>query len=389
MLLEGFVKNDNRVEKEARSLAKAGHEVHVLCYGKEGEEKVEQWKGIYIHRMFVSSFFIKKLSVLALVFPYYFMKWKSEAKKIVKAESFNAIHVHDLPLAKLGYSLSKKHSLKLVCDQHEFYSNWIKHTGHYNTFIGRIVGFFSNWYKYEKKYLGKADLIISVEEPLRKEYVNVHGFKDEKLICVPNTPDKDIFSYDNILDDVIAKYENNFAGIYVGVVDVLRGVDTIIKAMPKIVKRIPDFKFIIVGRIAKGCNVLELAKDLGVSEYIDFVGWKDISELPSYIVASKFGFFTQPNYNVEANSSIATKIYQYAVMKRPMIVGDTSLTKSFVEGNGLGLSSQDRNPQDLADKVVELYNSYDLFIDRINKSDTEKYGWEYTINTLLNKYSEF
>ncbi len=388
MLLEGFVKNDNRVEKEAHSLAADGHDVHVLCYGKEGESPVEEWRGITIHRMFVSPFFIKKLSVLALVFPYYFNKWKREANNILKIGGFNAVHVHDLPLSKVAYKLSRKYSLNLICDQHEFYSNWIKHTAHYNTFLGRIIGVFSNWYRYEKKYLGKADLIISVEEPLRKEYIKVHGFADDKLIYVPNTPEKEVFSKEKVIPEIACKYNDYFAGIYVGVVDVLRGVDTIVKAMPEIIKVIPNFRFVIVGRIAKGCNVLELAEQIGVRSHIDFVGWKDISELPSYIEACKFGFFTQPNYNVEANSSIATKIYQYAVMKRPVIVGDTLLTKTFVESNNLGLSTRDRDSKDLSEKVIYLFNDYETYINKINNANTENFSWDYTIKTLLERYKQ-
>ena len=60
MVLENQFPDDERVEKEALSLIKAGHEVHLLCATLK-KERVgdENYKGIRLHRA---------LSALALLF---------------------------------------------------------------------------------------------------------------------------------------------------------------------------------------------------------------------------------------------------------------------------------------------------------------------------------
>ena len=51
MVLENQFPDDERVEKEALSLIKAGHEVHLLCATLK-KERVgdENYKGIRLHR---------------------------------------------------------------------------------------------------------------------------------------------------------------------------------------------------------------------------------------------------------------------------------------------------------------------------------------------------
>ena len=64
MVLENQFPDDERVEKEALSLIKAGHEVHLLCATLK-KERVgdENYKGIRLHRALSNC-----LSALALLF---------------------------------------------------------------------------------------------------------------------------------------------------------------------------------------------------------------------------------------------------------------------------------------------------------------------------------
>ncbi len=171
MVLTSYFPPDSRVEKEAISLAEDGHEVHIICYSKLKKNETEQTKHIIIHRFYFSNFYRNKLSALALILPNFFHKWKKAILKTHLKYNFDAIHIHDLPLSKVGYHFKKKYNCKLICDQHEFYSDWIKNTAHMNTRLGKLVSRFSDWEKYEKKYLELADLVITVAEPLEQNYL--------------------------------------------------------------------------------------------------------------------------------------------------------------------------------------------------------------------------
>jgi len=220
MILTSFFPPDSRVEKEAASLADEGHDVHILCYSKPNQKNIEIYKYYTVHRIDCSKFFINKLSALALLVPFFFYKWKREINKLILKYNIKAIHVHDLPLSKVGYYFKKKFGCKLICDQHEFYSDWIKKTAHMNTKFGKIVSFFSNWEKYEKRYLELADLVITVAKPLEKNYLEKYSIAKDKIITVPNTPSKNIYNHNNVNKKIIESYKNNFIVFYAGGIDI-------------------------------------------------------------------------------------------------------------------------------------------------------------------------
>ena len=99
-------------------------------------------------------------------------------------------------LVFLALYFKKKYNSKLICDQHEFYSNWIDKTAHMNTILGKIISRMSDWEKYERRYLNLADIVITVAKPLELNYIEKYNIKN--IITVPNTPTKRIFNQQNI-----------------------------------------------------------------------------------------------------------------------------------------------------------------------------------------------
>ncbi|MFO7844845.1 MAG: glycosyltransferase family 4 protein [Bacteroidales bacterium] len=380
---------DDRVEKEALALIERGHEIIIACQTLKKIKRQEIYKKIIIERLYMSRL-MYKLSVAALIVPFYFTFWYNFLKRLHKKYQFDVVHVHDLPLTKVGNQLSRKYGLKLVCDQHEFYSNWIVHTAHMNKGIGKIINLLSNWKKYEKKYLKKADLVITIEEPLRKNYIEHAGIKPEKIILVPNTPSKKVFNEQNVKTSIKEKYKDNFVLFYAGGIDILRGINIIIESLPVIKKHIPEIKFIFAGIIRKGCDPVKLAKKLKVEDNIEFLGWIDIQEIPSYINASDICLHVPPVIRDETNLTIATKIFQYIAMEKPVIVGQAKLMKKLVTENNLGLAIKDNDHKDLADKIIHLYNNPDVLqnFSYNCKKIKSQFIWEVTIKNLIQFYDQ-
>lgn len=385
MVLTSYFPPDSRVEKEAISLLEEGHEVHIVCYSKLNQKNTEEFKSILIHRINCSDFFINKLSALALIYPYYFGKWKKEIEKIYYRYKFDAIHVHDLPLSKVGYYFKKKFGCKLICDQHEFYSDWIKKTAHMNTASGKIVSWLSNWGKYEKKYLELADLIVTVAEPLRENYIKKYKIHENRIITVPNTPARRIYNPNNVDANITDMYKTDFIIFYAGGIDILRGIDTAIIALKKIKKEIPNAKILLCGKIVKPYNPYKTAREYNVEDSVIFNGWINEEELPSYIAASDICFFTPPTNREEINKTIATKIYQYAVMQKPMIVSDAKMMKDFVVNNNLGVAIKTGDTNGFADAVINIARNKNKYLPGNIKIDEELF-WEKTVSVLKEEY---
>lgn len=390
MVLENEFPTDDRVEKEIESLQRIGYEVSIAVLTFTNRPSVESYKGYTIYRKQVTPLFYKT-SAAILIFPFYFMFWMRFLKSILTQKKYDVIHIHDLPLSKVGYRLAKKFNMKLVCDQHEYYSNWIVRTKHYNTSLGKIIKKLSNWVKYERKYLNKADLVITVEDSLRQIYIEKAGVPKEKIITVPNTPRSEIFRMDNIDESIVAKYKDSFVLVYAGGLDHLRGIDFIIESIASIKDVVKEVKFVVAGKENKAFNLKGYISQFHVEDYVDFVGWIPIEKLPSYIAASSICVHVPKPDNLEVNNTIATKIYQYASMGKPVIVSDARMMQEFVESNNIGYSVKFGDVEGFRDIVKKLYDNPSIAAEIKSRAVdvAKKYTWENTSVELTNSYNTF
>ncbi len=385
MVLEGDFFQDNRVVKEVKSLTEAGHTVDIVCADLHQKKTFEDHQNYRVFRLSISKL-MYKMSAAALVLPFYFAFWKKSIRKICKSNTYHVIHVHDLPLAKVGYYFKRKLGIKLVCDQHEYYSNWIVHTAHYNKGIGKIVNALSKWKTYERKYLSYADLVITIEEPLKETYINEVGLKAKKVITVPNTPEKDLFYPENSDAKIQQTYKDQFVLFYAGGIDRLRGLEIPLKAIALIKDRIPNIKLIIAGKQAKDFDIEQIAHKLGILNFVDYLKWIPHNKLPHYLNIAKIGFFTPPGNRDEIHKTIATKIYQYLLMGVPLIVSNVTLMRNFVINNNIGYVVENENQ--FAEACIEIQQN-------IKKQDdfrknclqvSQHYEWNHTIQDLIKFY---
>jgi glycosyltransferase involved in cell wall biosynthesis len=388
MVLDRVFPYDERVEKEALSLTKSGHEVHIACYSFGPTDVYSLYKGIHIHRRLIKQF-IYKSGAACLIIPTYFKWWYTFLNTILTERSFNVIHVHDLPLSKVGYQLKKKYNLKLVCDQHEYYSSWIVHTSHYNRGVGKLVNRFSNWEKFEIKYLHRADLILTVSEPLRDIYTRHIGIPNEKVVTVPNTPDLSVFDKAARNSKTINKFNNRFILFYGGGIDTLRGLDLVLESLNILKKKIPEILFLVAGKEQKGFSIEALAQEKNVSKYVHFAGWLSMEDLASYMSMSHIGVFTPQLNREEIHCTIPTKIYQYCALGKPIITTKAKMMEEFILKYKVGMTVED--PEHFAQAVDYLYKNKKAYDEMSNNgiSISEKYSWHITVSKLINAYKAF
>ena len=392
MVLDSSFPPDERVEKEAMSLIANGHEVYLLCLTHAVQPQEELYKGIHIIRFNMKQWFKKKLVPLYLVLPLYRFFWKKRIFNLIQKESIDILHFHDLPLSDIGAKAKKSFNIKLVFDQHEYYSNWIRKAAHYNTFIGKIVNYFSNWEKYERKYLNQADLVITVSEPLRQIYLKNTGLDANKIIVVPNTPSIKLFNHTEKNLEKPSQYGEHFILFYAGTIDILRGLDFIIDALPRLAESIPNIKFIFAGTIFKSFDPVEYAQQNGITQYCEYIGWLDLEQLPRYIFSSDICLFTPPANREEINSTVATKIYQYLAMKKPILVSEAKMMKEFVENNQIGYAVNYGDTDGLVNRIIDIYKNYTVIEKEIAKNSerliqSRGIFWESTVQKMIDRYA--
>lgn len=391
MVLDRPFPPDHRVEKEALSLIAEGHEVHLFCFNHGSAKESETIKGIQAHRFYLPRLLFKKLLPLINVLPFYNWFWYYHLKREIKRLNIKALHIHDLPLSKVGLKLKHHFNFPLIIDMHENYADWIEETPHYNTFFGRLVKRWSHWRDYECYYLQQADYVIGVAPVLIRKMIENYQLPPEKIIFVPNTPDRHFMDAIQMDEDIQKRMDGRFNLIYVGGIAYLRGLQNVIPAMVEIKKRIPEVQLVIVGDGSYLPDLKQLVQKLNLQDVVTFCGWESIPRVAAYIFLAHIGLYPPLKYQ-GVDDKVPTKMFQYWALSKPIIASDHQLPREMINKYQAGFTVDFENqPEKFVELVEKLYHDPALR-EQMGKNGRraidQEWNWEKTVQPLITLYNK-
>lgn len=383
MVLDHEFPPDIRVENEVDALLSAGHEVHISCYTRKNRKHEENLKGLIIHRSSISAFLYKS-SVGCLKFPFYFNYWRKNLSRILSQQSFDAIHIHDLPLAQIGWEMSRKFKLRFVLDLHENWPALLRISDHTNTFLGKILSNDSQWRKYELEFCQKADKVITVVEEASDRLESL-GIPAEKLLVVSNSLNTDTF-----VQPVSKPDPEYFTLFYAGGINRHRGLQYVIKGL----KHIDNKHHVRLWLLGTGSFVTELkrlAESEGVTDKVTFFGWKAFTEMNEMM--GKANVCLIPHLKSDhTDSTIPHKIFQYMYAGKVVLASDCDPIERILNSSKSGLVYHWNDPADFASKLSQLLhdrNKIEELSENGSKAVRANYLWESDKNRLIQMYSNF
>ena len=382
---------DIRVEKEIRALQASGHDCFVICENRSGKSFRTEWDGSVIYRLPLPSIILRKLNSLFYRLFFFDFQWFKALLRIAKEEKLAVLHVHDLRMAGTTLRAGKVLKLPVIVDLHENYPAAIKYYWQTkDSLYQRILAIFygeHRWQRYEKRAAHRADRVIVVVDEAKARLTKV-GIDPHKITVIENTIDVDYFLGLGMIDEIIEGYQDDFLISYIGGYGGFhRGLDTAVRAMPKVIQEIPEAKLLLVGK-GKIKPVLEkMVKDLQIEDQVIFKDWRPFNEVPSYIQASQVCLIPhQSNPHTEATSP--HKLFQYMLLEKPVLVSSCKPLKRVVEETKGGLVFSAGDPDHFAEVILELKDeSLRIKLGQAGKKAVlDRYNWEYTSRDLARLY---
>ena len=390
MVLDREFPPDDRVEKEARSLIKAGFEVHLLCFTFGRLPVFEEYKGIKVHRVFMPRAFFKKLSALILTVPFYRRFWQKRMKTFVAENEIDVLHIHDLPLVGVGLEIKKQFNIPLIADMHENYPVFISEIKFANTLAGRLLISKKKWFKKEREWLSAADRIIVVNEGMQ-ERIEQQGVQGKTFVVVPNSPEiKQVLNSQEDLPELEAKYRDKFVLFYFGGLDSRRGLDVLIETIAVLRKQISNLNIVIVGNGSYRSVLEEQIKALNVESYVSFEEWHPVAHLQAFLKWANVGVIPHLKSPQTDNSS-PNKLFLYMLFKIPIVASNCRSIQAVVEEDKCGLIFTSGNSAELARHILYLYNHPEdsqAMGAHGFKAVTQKYDWSVGADRMIKMYKE-
>lgn len=387
MVLETPFPPDERVENEILVLTKKGFHITLICAAKErnGHFSIEEKDGLTIYRIPVSKF-IYKSGALALIVPFYFSFWFRNINRVINNTRPSAIHIHDLPLVKVGIRLSRKHNIPVVADYHENRPEIMKMYHHIQTFPGKYLISIKRWYNYQINQTPKVDRLILVTDEAKEYYSKYYGIDEKKITVLPNYISTERFKGFENKDDNILSEEKPFTAVYFGETGLRRGTMTILESA-RILKR-GNIKFIIIGNSREQPFLENTAKRWELDN-VTLTGRLPVAEAMKIIATSDVGLCPFLR-NIHHDTTYANKMFQYMALGKPIVVSDCTAQLNVVKLENCGLVFSSGNASDLSEKILVLTNKsvYEELSKNARSCIYSKYNWETSGVRLTDLYNK-
>lgn len=257
----------------ARKLVEFGHEVHVLTRLYEGTPQHEVIEGIHITRIRplifcrAHTFTQYRLSLLSL-----FLFQCIQLIRELKRHKYDVIHATgnlSLLVGLVGKIFFRVPLVATVHSAESFYGYGRKS----DPFLLKIA------YKIDLSTFGClkfGNKIVVPSHFMKKVLLGSLLWLDKtKIVIISNPVDTSQFKSRS-------ECKGSKSVLFVGTLTEKKGVEILINAIPKILEKVSNAKFMIVGEGRRKKSLIKLAGSLGVRDKVSFVGAVDGYALPAY-----------------------------------------------------------------------------------------------------------
>lgn len=168
---------DIRVEKEARALVAAGHQVMIVCDQLKDRPLDGRWEGCQIRRVPSSqSRASNRLNYFVRLLTFRDWRWYGQVRQLLCSQSIDVLHVHDLPMVGTGLVLRRRCGVPVIADLHENYPAALTYSRSGKiSWRGRLLRFLyarSRWEAYERRCALAADRVLVVVDEAKARLID-------------------------------------------------------------------------------------------------------------------------------------------------------------------------------------------------------------------------
>ena len=224
------------------------------------------------------------------------------------------------------------------------------------------------------KTLRNSNYVLVANDETKNIIQEEYGVQSEKISKIPNGVDLSLFEK--------ATKRNPRKIIFTGAMYFHRGLDVLLEAVPKIIREVPDAKFVLIGSGTEMKNLKQIVQEKNLEENIEFKGWIDRKEIPKNVSDAVVGIGPLRLTDV-TKGALPIKVLEYMASSLPIIAQKGTLPKEILDDGKNGFFI--KNSDELAEKIILLLNNEKIINSMGQKSFemVEKFSWNYVVKNII------
>lgn len=352
----------------ANQLSKLGWDVQVLTLQGYVDEKI------------IKSF-NKEQPFKVITIPKFknnLSKFKQLYRVFKKALSFKPeiIIASGAEVLSLSFKLSRKLKTKYVLIGHGTEFGMNNQTGELNS---------------PTEFFEAADKVFLVSN-FTKNIAENNGYSFTSSEVIPNGGDVDIYERKSREDIDLFRKEKKLNGekviLTVGGVHDRKGQEWIIRAMPKIIDKHPNAVYYCIGLPTIKPKLDIILKELNIENHVRFLGRVEEAEKVMWLNACDIFGMTSVYTGEGDFEGFGISIIEAALCGKAAVVSDNSGVTEAVEPTKTGLWTKEKDPDDIAEKVIYLFDNPDV-LDDYGENAFSRAKESYTWGKIVEDYNKY
>ena len=306
------VEPDSRVEKEANSLKKAGHEVMLLVWDRERtysyESTIKQLSDSHVYKTSIGAKAEYGAGMKSL-FPYLRFEFLLFWWLVIHRSQYDIIHLCDFDTAFFGSIAARLCKKKYVFDLFDYMST------NANTIKKKIIK------KMEDRTISKADAVIICTEQRREQIKDAHA---KTITVIHNSPPQIYFDH-----KICKSNSHRIKVVYVGILEERRRL----KEITEVIAEMDNVEFHVGGFGQLESYFAEMEKTTKNIYYYGRIPYEDTLSLEkeSDIITAVYDLSIGNSYYAAPN-----KFYESLMLGKPTIMVKGSGMSQYIQEYDLG-----------------------------------------------------
>lgn len=376
MLVLNDMASDARVDREAATLAGAGHDVFVLALQADQLPQRERLNGYTICR-------VAQPTAVTWSQPLQKVREMHLRTRVLVSAAVelapDVVHAHDTDTLAVAARVAGRLRIPFVYDAHELYPDMIAEFGAQGS---PPVQWY--WHRVERRHVPRAAAVITVSEGLASELHSRFGCEPSVLRNVPVLAQR--VRSERLRDELGMKDDGRCLALYQGVLIPGRGLQTLVDA----VAHTQDVVLAVQGFGPEESLMRQRAEVLGVAERVRFMGRKAPTELHEYACGADIGVLIYEHTTLNNYLAGPNKLYSYLMAGLPVAGSAFPGIEEVIAEGQAGLTFDPGDAVSIANALESLAvdaAARQAMGDRARMLAETRYNWDVEQHVLLDVYA--
>ncbi|MEW5987751.1 MAG: glycosyltransferase family 4 protein [Chloroflexota bacterium] len=307
MIVFNTFTHDARVQKEAKTLVTAGHQVLVLAVSGRGLPRQEVVDGVEVQRVSLSS---RRWFRSTLTQGIKYLEYSGRTLRAALAWRADVYHAHNANTLLIAYLAARLRRARLVYDAHELETgrNW--GSSNVPPPLRRL------WALPERLVIGRADAVMTVCDSIADELARL--YRIPRPFVVRNVPEYQGRPVANALRQPLGMAQDIPLIMYQGTVTANRGLEQVIEAMAQLERG----ALVILGDGPLLEPLRQQVEERGLAGRVFLPGRVPLAELPGYTAAADVGLALIQNACLSYYYCLPNKLFEYIQAGVPVLASN-------------------------------------------------------------------